>query len=360
MQKPTLVLACESEASCRERLAGEFRDPQVVLELSSYLAQSTDIAHEFDAITQACAARGIDFLPVELNDLIPVLSKLEPSQTLVWPLTDGFAFYRGSSIPVIARHMGFDVFGSQADAYAICQDKFRSGAIMRAAGLPSPPSGLLWAGVASVEPPPSSTGWFVKPNLLGAKVGIWPDSRCHTLDQAKALSKRIYDRYFTEALVQAYVPGRNVRVSFLRAGQIGARLMPTRLGVYFVDSASDFQTMTDSMALYGETGDAAKSGGDYREPELEPVARTQPEADRRIRDIVRKLHDVMGLDSVFSVDLRVEPDDTVHILEFEVCPGLPCFDFRAYLRMQYGLSLPEAMALAASDHFFDDRPYVDT
>lgn len=38
----------------------------------------------------------------------------------------------------------------------------------------------------------------------------------------------------------------------------------------------------------------------------------------------------------------------MHLIEFEVCPGLPCFDFRSYCRTQWGLSLAEAMAAAAA------------
>ncbi len=49
------------------------------------------------------------------------------------------------------------------------------------------------------------------------------------------------------------------------------------------------------------------------------------------------------------MDLRVEADDTVHLIEFEICPGLPCFDFRAYCRAQWGMSLAEAMAATAAN-----------
>jgi hypothetical protein len=48
------------------------------------------------------------------------------------------------------------------------------------------------------------------------------------------------------------------------------------------------------------------------------------------------------------MDLRVEADDTIHLIEFEVCPGLPCFDFRDYCRRQWGMSLAEAMAATAA------------
>jgi D-alanine-D-alanine ligase len=53
------------------------------------------------------------------------------------------------------------------------------------------------------------------------------------------------------------------------------------------------------------------------------------------------------LRDVFSVDLRVEADDTVHLIEFELCPGLPCFDFRAYCRAQWDMTLADAMAETA-------------
>jgi len=103
------------------------------------------------------------------------------------------------------------------------------------------------------------------------------------------------------------------------------------------------------MALYGETGEAAKAAGLYAEPELAAVADVQPGADARIRAIAGRLISGLGLRDVFSVDLRVEADGTVHLIEFEVCPGLPCFDFRAYCRSQWGLELADAMAETAAN-----------
>ena len=66
-------------------------------------------------------------------------------------------------------------------------------------------------------------------------------------------------------VVQPYVAGRNVRASFLAVEpQAGAE----RLAAVFVDSGADFQTMADSLALYGETGASAKAEGKYEEPKL--------------------------------------------------------------------------------------------
>lgn len=345
MPLPQLVLVYEPEDACRTRLAAQGFSERHALEISSYLAQSTDLALEFEAITEACARRGIRFVPTALDEAGPVLAGADPRATLVWTLTDGIAYFRGGAAPALARLAGLRTIGADDSLFALCQDKFRSGAVLAALGLPVPPAGLARDGEWLVEPPVSSTGYFTKPNRLGAKIGIWPDSRCRRPDQALEISSRVFSAYRDDVIVQPYVAGRNVRASFLAVDPSAGI---EALGVFFVDAGGDFQTMADSMALYGDTGAAARAEGAYAEPELVPVAATQPEADRRIREIAAALMRGLGLKDVFSMDFRLEEDDMVHLIEFEVCPGLPCFDFRAYCAVQWSLSLPDAIAETAA------------
>lgn len=340
-----LVLVYEPEAACRARLEAEGFHPDRALEIASYLAQSTDLAAEFGEIAAECESRGLAFGPVELDSAAAALATRDPARTRVWTLTDGIAYFRGGAAPALARLGGFRTIGSDDSLFALCQDKFRSGAVLRALGLPAPPCGLARDGQWIVEPPPSPSGWFVKPNRLGSKIGIWPDSRCGDPVHALELSRRVYDAYGDAVVVQPYVAGRNVRASFLA---VDPQATADRLGVFFVDSGSDFQTMQDSLALYGETGAAAKAEGRYAEPVLVPVAEMQPVAVERIRMIAAALAGGLGLKDVFSIDFRVEENDRVHLIEFEVCPGLPCFDFRAYCRNEWGLSLAAAIAGTAA------------
>ncbi|RWF59082.1 D-alanine:D-lactate ligase-like protein, partial [Mesorhizobium sp.] len=288
--------------------------------------------------------RGLAFAPVELDEAAGVLAGADREATLVWTLTDGVAYFRGGAAPALARFNGLRTIGADDSVFALCQDKFRSGAVLGALGLPVPRAGLARDGNWLVAPPASQAGWFVKPNRLGAKIGIWPDSRVDDLGHALELSRRVFAHYRDDVVVQPYVAGRNVRASFLG-------LKPDTgveaLGIAFVESGGDFQTMADSLALYGDTGVAAKVAGTYAEPELQPVAASQPAADRAIRAMAQKLIGGLGLKDVFSIDLRLEADDTVHLIEFEVCPGLPCFDFRAYCASQWGLGLADAMAETA-------------
>jgi D-alanine-D-alanine ligase len=345
MPRPKLLLVYEPEEACFGRLVAEGHAPARAAEIASYLAQSTDIAPELNALAAACETRGLGFTPVELDDAANVLAGEDPKTTLVWTLTDGVAYFRGGAAPALARLNGLKAVGADDSLFALCQDKFRSGAVLGALGLPVPQAGLARDGHWLVEPPASGAGWFVKPNRLGAKIGIWPDSRCHDLGHALELSRRVFAAYRDDVVVQPYVAGRNVRASFL--GLVpGAGV--EALGVVFVDSGADFQTMADSLSLYGDTGEAAKAAGRYAEPVLVAVADSQPVADAMIRAIAGRLMTGLGLQDVFSIDLRVEADDTVHLIEFEVCPGLPCFDFRAYCREQWDLSLAEAMAETAA------------
>jgi D-alanine-D-alanine ligase len=342
--RPQLVLVHETEAACRARLLADGIAPPHVAEITSYLAQSTDLALEFGALERACARRGIGFRPVELDAAAGALAAADPAATLVWALTDGIAYFRGGAAPALARLRGLRTIGPDDSLFALCQDKFRSGAVLRALGLPAPAAGLARDGTWIVAPPRSASGYFVKPNRLGSKIGIWADSRCDTEGQALALSRRIHAAYRDDALVQPYVAGRNVRASFLAVEPAAG---PEALGVAFVEAGADFQTMADSLDLYGETGASARRAGRGAEPALVPVGRDQPAADRGIRDMAGRLMLGLGLKDVFSADFRVEPDDTLHLIEFEVCPGLPCFDFRAYCRAAWSMELADAMAETA-------------
>ncbi len=353
MPLPELILVYEPERTCRDRLLADGHEPGRAAEISSYLAQSTDLAAEFDAIAAGCIAQGVNFLPVELDEAAAMLAGRDPERTLVWTLTDGIAYFRGGAAPALARLNGLRTVGSDDSLFALCQDKFRSGAVLAALGAPVPPAGLARDGAWLALPPASSNGWFVKPNRLGAKIGIWPDSHCRELSHALELSRRIFSAYGDDAIVQRYVAGRNARVSFLAV--YPDKASEDTFGIAFVDSGGDFQTMEDSLVLYGDTGAAARAEGQYAEPELVPVAAIRPAADALIRALATRLMERLGLRDVFSLDLRVEADDTVHLIEFEVCPGLPCFDFRAYCRDRWAMSLPEAIARAAASRVYPER-----
>ncbi|TIT90424.1 MAG: D-alanine:D-lactate ligase-like protein, partial [Mesorhizobium sp.] len=76
--RPTLILVHEPEKACFDRLVADGYPTERAIEISSYLAQSTDLAPEFDQLAAACDKRGLAFMAVELDNAATVLAKADP------------------------------------------------------------------------------------------------------------------------------------------------------------------------------------------------------------------------------------------------------------------------------------------
>ena len=357
------VIVFESEEAARRRLEAFGYPPNVAAEIAVYLAQSTDLPLFVDDIAQALRQSGIAAQFVALDDLPAQLMELAPlsDRTIVWTLNDGVRFYRGSSVPALARLQGFARFGSPATVAHLCQDKFASLALGYAAGLPVPPTRLMEgeSEIAALGDWPKPAGrLFVKPNTLGAKIGIFADSLCHDLSEANDRARRIWERYRDRALIQPFVEGDDVRVSFMDLGGKFA----DQLGVERIvkDPASEtqgaFLTMKDNETLSGARDTTGGRGGFGAArtaaftPRMIDLSDDTSEISRRalgcILDLSASLSRLIGLRDVFSIDFRIDAEGRPTFFEFEVCPGVTIYDFQNYLRRRRGLSLGQALAKA--------------
>jgi len=360
MTRRMLILA-EAEAGCTARLGAAGFVPEVAAEIAGYLSQATDLVAYQAPIRAALAAVGVETRfgdPGEPEGWLGWL-RARPADTLVWPVTDGVRYFRGSGAAALARLFGARVFGSSLQALHLAQDKMKSGAVAAALGLRVPATGLL-RGADWLTPPPAGTGpWFVKPGMLGAKLGIWADSRCADLDRAVALSRRIQARYRDDAVVQPFLPGFDVRVSYMAVDPDPAL---ARLGLYRLDTGGGgetggaFATMADNRTLSGTadtTGGAtaSRAGPAAFVPTMVDLAAERPALAAEIAGMAGRLAHGAGLRDVFSMDFRVAEDGRPHLLEFEVCPAVTIYDFRRYLMDCWGCDLPEALARAVPKAF---------
>src|SRR5262249_47269516 len=137
----------------------------------------------------------------------------------------------------------------------LAQDKFASLALAAAAGLAVPPTRLVEGDreIASLGAPQEVGALFVKPNTLGAKIGIFSDSLC--LDHAEAIhrARGIWGRYRDRALIQSFVEGDDVRLSFMDcdgafADQIGVERIAKNPAS---ETGGAFLTMKDNETLSG-------------------------------------------------------------------------------------------------------------
>ncbi|HZZ60022.1 MAG TPA: hypothetical protein VFE63_02450 [Roseiarcus sp.] len=365
MTLTTAIVAFESEEAARLRLEAFGYPPDVAQEIAVYLAQSTDLAHVAGDIAATLAADGLraEFIPID--ELPARLLALAPrrDETIVWALTDGFRFYRGSSVPALARLGGFARFGSPPSAAHLAQDKFAGLALASAAGLAVPPTRLMEAGteIAALGAQPHAGPWFVKPNTLGAKIGIFADSLCESAEEAKDRAQRLWRRYGDRALIQPFVVGDDVRVSFIDLGSDFA----DQLGVERIvkneasETGGAFLTMKDNETLSGakDTSGARGGFGERREAAFVPaMVDLTRQADARSRRAVGAIVDgsarlarSLGLRDCFSIDFRVDAGGRPIFFEFEVCPAVTIYDFQNYLARRgvtLGVALAKALRLA--------------
>jgi D-alanine-D-alanine ligase len=357
------LIAFETEDSARRRLAAYGYPADVAAEIAVYLAQSTDLPLFVDDIRAALSRENIAAEFVALDSLSQRLRDLAPHRntTIVWAFTDGVRFYRGSSVPALARLDGFARFGSPATAAHLCQDKFASLALASAAGLRVPPTRLMEGEVeiAALDEWPSGSGpLFVKPNTLGAKIGIFANSLCRDRSQADDRSRVIWERYRDRALIQPFIEGDDVRVSFIDLGgefadQLGVERIVKDAGS---EAGGAFLTMKDNETLSGARDTAGGRGGFGASrpaafiPRMIDLRGENDERSRRavtsIVDFSARLARLLALRDVFSIDFRIDADGLPTFFEFEVCPGVTIYDFQNYLRSRRGMTLGEALARA--------------
>ena len=105
MSLSNVVIVYETEASARRRLIAHGYAPEIADEIAVYLGQATDLPDFFDEIAEAAGKAGLVVEFVELERLLSRLLDLAPRRetTLVWSVTDGVRFYRGSAAPALAR-----------------------------------------------------------------------------------------------------------------------------------------------------------------------------------------------------------------------------------------------------------------
>ncbi|MHB2168646.1 D-alanine--D-alanine ligase family protein [Alsobacter sp. R-9] len=352
-----LAIVAESENACCNRLHGAGFDRDRASEIAVYLGQATDLPGFLPGIAAALAPAGVAVEAVDVDHASARLASWLASPTVVWVMTDGLAYYRGSPVTALARLVGLPVYGSGAQAQHLCQDKFASGMLARSAGLRTPPTALYEGSrfLAGDRLQATAGPFFVKPNRLGAKIGIFADSLAPDFTAAMELCRRIEARYCDRAVVQPFVPGSDVRVSFMDLGGP----LPPQLGIARLardprsETGGAFMTMRDNETLSSARDTEGGTGGFSAgrtlafTPRMDDLRRSTSGADAALVAEIEAMADALarlvGLRDYFSMDIRVDEDGVPWFLEFETCPAVTIYDFQTYLRERSGLSLGEAL-----------------
>ncbi|MFH1477787.1 MAG: D-alanine--D-alanine ligase [Verrucomicrobiota bacterium] len=174
----------------------------------------------------ALAADGyrIQWIPVRgrIEEIIAPIRRRRPA--VIVNLCEGFRGHSAYEAQVagVLELLDIPFTGNTSHALFQCQDKFRTKAILRSCGLPTPPGWL----VEDERQLPSAARFplIVKPNCEDAGIGIYPRSVVWTRVALRKQVARVLAVYDQPALVEHFVDGREINAAIVEESK--PRVLP--------------------------------------------------------------------------------------------------------------------------------------
>jgi len=206
--------------------------------------------------------------------------------------------------------LGIPFTGNNSRALSLCQDKFKSKAVLHAYGLPTARGRLVSSADQAVD---LTFPLIVKPNSEDASLGIKSDSVVFDPKHLMEKIKTIVEKYRQPALVEEYIEGREFNVAVLDNERLQA--LPV--------SEIDFSGMPDDVPRICSY--EAKWFEDHvlymTTPPVCP-ARIDDTLRERLQQLAVAAFQVMGCRDYARVDFRMGKDNRIYILEVNPNPDI--------------------------------------
>ena len=271
-------------------------------------------------VVRALAALGHQVVPVDVGpDLRALLAALDPAPDVVFNALHG-RFGEDGTIQGVLDLLGIPYTHSGVRASALAMDKPAAKAVFAAAGLPVPAGRVIdVAALAAADPLPAP--YVVKPLNEGSSVGV-------TIVRAGDNRRRSIAaewRFGAQAIVEEYIPGRELTV-----GVLGTRAL----------------TVTEIIAreeFYDYDAKYAPGGSRHVLP-----ARVHTAVHAQAMEMALAAHRALGCRGATRADFRY--DDTegepgrLVLLEVNTQPGLTPTSLLPEQAAHLGIGFPELCA----------------
>lgn len=241
------------------------------------------------------------------------LRKLHPD--LVFNISEGFTGpNRESQVPILCEILGLAYTGSDALTLGICLDKARTKEILAYHRIPTArfavvAPGASVAGLAAFRLPA-----MVKPLREGSSMGIRNNSLVRTRAQLRARVREIHRAYHQPALVEEFLPGREFTAGVLGNAPAYEILPLVEINHCVLPKGAN--------PVYGYEAKWVWDDPAKPLPILVCPARISAVLARRIRALVSRALDVLGVRDWARVDLRLDAAGNPHLLELNPLPGI--------------------------------------
>jgi D-alanine-D-alanine ligase len=263
-------------------------------------------------VAEALRQAGYEVLPIEVTeDLGALIAALTPAPDVVFNALHG-RFGEDGTIQGVLDYLGIPYTHSGVRASALAMDKAAAKAVFAHAGLPVAPHRIIEiAELADHDPLPPP--YVVKPVNEGSSVGV------HIVKPGDNRSAEIVrDWHFGPAMVEQYVPGRELTVCVLE------------------DRALFVTEIVTDEAFYDYHAKYAAGGSRHVVPAVLPEDVTQ-----HAKDIALAAHRALGCRGATRADLRYD-DETgrLVLLEVNTQPGMTATSLLPEQAGHAGLDFP--------------------
>lgn len=256
------------------------------------------------------AIRGLGHATDRIGNAASLMQRLASGLRwdMVFNIAEGLhGFGREALVPAILDHYDIPYTFSDPLALAVTLHKETAKRVVRDAGLPTPE-------FAVVERPDDSDRvdlplpLFVKPVAEGTGKGISAASVVRRRDRLRPACEKIIAAYHQPALVEVYLPGRELTVGLIGTG-----------------AASSVLGTLEIAQLPGAEKDAYSFVNKERCEELVEYRLVRPEKDGEVRQaeaVALKAWRALGCRDAGRIDLRSDAQGAPHFLEANPLAGL--------------------------------------
>jgi D-alanine-D-alanine ligase len=272
-------------------------------------------------VIDALRAAGFDVTPVLVGaDLRAVLASLDPAPDVVFNALHG-RFGEDGTIQGVLDWLNIPYTHSGVRASALAMDKQAAKTVFAGAGLPVARGAVV--GMETLEASdPLPLPYVIKPLNEGSSVGV---EIMRDGDNRRAEIARNW-RFGTEAMVEEYIPGREITV-----GVMGDRALAVT------------EIRAEAGAFYDYESKYADGGSRHQIP-----APIHPDTYARALDVALAAHRALGCRGATRADFRLDEGEDgpgrLVLLEVNTQPGLTPTSLLPEQAAYHGIDFPELCA----------------
>lgn len=278
------------------------------------------VSETFQMLKIPCRVASVDSLAS-----LPEVLRTAPERVVV-NLVENFPDRPADAmqVPTVCEAFGKECTGNESASQTLALDKWRTKAVLQAAGLPVP-SGVI-APVGTTAKPSFPPPWIVKPLFADASEGIHPASVVN--GGAKALNtaiRRIHKDFNHPALVESYFGTREINVALFQSGA-RVEILPVA-EIEFRGYGDDRPRIIDYAAKWHT------ESFEYKNTVRVVPARLGKALTARIRKAALAAWHCLGCRDYARVDFRLDSAGNFVILEVNPNPDIsPDSGFEAALK----------------------------